>query len=91
MLNTFYITGEGDVSFLRNVKALQTEYKKMRHNLQFVNELMISTFPKRREYITKNPYDLCTLFEKYPFWNNIKEVINSTYMRCNYSNYYIYR
>ena len=38
-----FTTGEDDVSFLRNVKALQTEYKKMRH------------YPKRREDITMNP------------------------------------
>ena len=45
VLKTFYITGKGDVSFLRNVKALQTEYKKMRHNPQIIDELMVSTFP----------------------------------------------
>ena len=35
---------------------------------------------KRREDITMNPYDLCTLFEKYPFLNDTNQVINSTYM-----------
>ena len=75
-----FTAGEDDVSFLRNVKALQTEYKKMRHNPQIVDELMISAFPKRREDITMNPYDLCTLFEKYPFLNDTNQVINSTYV-----------
>ena len=91
MLNTFYITGEDDVSFTRNVKAVQTEYKKMDDNPQIVDELMVSTLPKGREDITKNPYDLCTLFEKYPFLNDINQV-NTTYMWCNYINYYnVYR
>ena len=64
------------MSFLRNVKALQTEHKKTRHNPQIVNELMVSTFPMRREDITKSPYDLSTLFEKYPFLNDIHQVIH---------------
>ena len=63
------------MSFLRNVKALQAEYKKTRHNPQIVDELMASTFPKRRQDITQNPCDLCTLFERYPFLNDINQVM----------------
>ena len=66
--------GEDEVSFLRNIKVLQSEHKKTNPNLQVVNELMAATFSMRRQDITENPRSVQTLFEKYPFLNDVQQV-----------------
>ena len=66
--------GEDEVSFLRNIKVLQSEHKKTNHNRQVVNELMSSTFSMRRQDITENPRSVQTLFDKYPFLNDVEQV-----------------
>lgn len=53
---------------------LQLEHKKTTPNIQIVNELMASTFSLRQQDITENPRNIQTLFEKYPFLNDVQQV-----------------
>uniref|UniRef100_A0A1X7ULL7 Uncharacterized protein n=1 Tax=Amphimedon queenslandica TaxID=400682 RepID=A0A1X7ULL7_AMPQE len=64
-----------EVSFLRNIKVLQSEHTKTNHNSQVVNELMASTFSMRRQDITENLRSVQTLFEKYPFLNDVQQLM----------------
>ena len=74
MLSNYFEPGEDELSFLRYTKALQMEYKKERPNPQIVEELMSSSFAMRRTDILNTSYDLQTLFGKYPFLNDTKQV-----------------
>ena len=67
--------GEDEVSFQRHNKALQLEYKKTRPNPQVVRELMTTTFAMRRADLLSKAYDVLTVFEKYPFLNDVDQVL----------------
>ncbi|XP_011404589.1 PREDICTED: uncharacterized protein LOC105313118 [Amphimedon queenslandica] len=77
--------GEDKISFSRNVKALQTKYKK-NPNSHLVNELMTCTFKTRHEDTIQNPCYVTTLFQKYPFLNDIKQSSKSVHLQ-NYISY----
>lgn len=66
--------GEDEKSFARHNKALSTESLKSKPNLQLVEELMNLSYKMRRVDILDNPCDLSSLFEKYPFLKNEKQV-----------------
>lgn len=51
---------------------LQSEHEKTTPNIQIVNELMALTFSLRQQDITENPRNVQTLFEKYPFLNDVQ-------------------
>ena len=63
MLLNYFEQGKDEVSFLRHTKALQ-----------IVEELMSYSFAMRCTDILNTSYDLQTLFRKYPFLDDTKQV-----------------
>lgn len=53
---------------------LQTEWRKRDANMEVVEELMTCTFPHRRADILNAACDVITLFEKYPFLQDMEQV-----------------
>ena len=65
---------EDQTSFERHNKVLLLENKKAHPNMVVVTTLMEWTFPFRRKDILAMPYDIASIFVKYPFLQNIEQV-----------------
>uniref|UniRef100_A0A1X7VY76 Uncharacterized protein n=1 Tax=Amphimedon queenslandica TaxID=400682 RepID=A0A1X7VY76_AMPQE len=65
--------GKDEVSFLH--KRFTVRAQEDNHNPQVMNELMASTFSMRQQDITENPRSVQTLFEKYPFLNDVQQLM----------------
>ena len=66
--------GEDSVSYERHLKHLQMEFLKTHRNPQKIAELMLLTYPLRREEILNKDYSLNKLFEKFPFLQEVEHV-----------------
>jgi len=79
MVSYNILLGEDEVSFACHIKVLQNEWRKRDTDKEVVEELMVCTFPFRRTDILSAACDVLTLFEKYPFLQDMEQVYNYSY------------
>ena len=68
--------GEDEASYLRHLKVLQQEEKKMSPNKQVIADLMTRTFPFRRKEILEEPSSMDQLLKKFPSLKRTEQVTN---------------
>jgi hypothetical protein len=67
--------GEDAVSLERHNNLLKAEFKKKKRNSTLMCDLINKTFPLRRQTILDEPLSLDSMFERFPFLQDIEQVM----------------
>ena len=65
---------EDAVSYERHIKAMTSEYRKVKPNEGVVTELMAITFRQRREEVVEKAMLVSEVLQKFPFFHHYEQV-----------------